>query len=565
MRRWFVAMVGLLLVLTGVQGVAADEFDALVEKIDPPARFADHKPQFSVDRREFTFQHYQKKITWAFYVVMDHDRHVALIPEQGFHAGTIYVQDFRPTHAPKQLDMPTERWHIDTARGCELQTQAYMPDDFGQTAASFRFDVSKDKSRLTMVRHFKGTATYNRWAHRDKQPQRVDATNTFVFRVDPVLGYVIDGTYDIKAERFPKRYQFTSVAQSGRYSVWPGEETCFRNICTPIGEEGYKGYYMNQPSIIRGRLSCRDGGFAGYLNDETGWSFITTVDGGNAPIGVCNAHADLDLTTVIPKDLQADSDGLKHWVQKHRALAAPPEVTKYLWDSMQVLFEGQRRMEIRLGKVEDFEDQPLPMTTRERGLAFTGNDPPLSDGIARSGEKALIVNGHLWPNIPQVNLQPGVKYHMEAWVKVEKWSDEKLKQREADLKARHERSRERLEENIAKYEKEIADAKAKGKTPDKRTTDRLAKAKAQLAAWQPFEGIGQQEAYIKGDFYEWSPHSGPMLTRQRTSVATPGKEDWQKIELDFVAPDWGPFINIVFAADNCTAYMDDFVLAPVSE
>jgi hypothetical protein len=150
-------------------------------------------------------------------------------------------------------------------------------------------------------------------------------------------------------------------------------------------------------------------------------------------------------------------------------------------------------------------------------------------------------------------------------VKVEKWSDEKLKEREQQMRTRHEKDHDRLQESISKYEKEIADAKAKGKTPKEKTVDRLAKAKQRLKEWKPFQDIGAQEAYIKGDFYEWSPHAGPMLTRQRTNVATTGTEDWQKIELDFVSPAWGPFINIVFAADNCTAYVDDFILTPVEE
>jgi hypothetical protein len=66
-------------------------------------------------------------------------------------------------------------------------------------------------------------------------------------------------------------------------------------------------------------------------------------------------------------------------------------------------------------------------------------------------------------------------------------------------------------------------------------------------------------AYIKGDYYEWSPHTGPMVEKQSTTAATRVGE-WEQVVLDFTAPAWGPFINISFVAENCTALLDDFAL-----
>jgi hypothetical protein len=40
-------------------------------------------------------------------------------------------------------------------------------------------------------------------------------------------------------------------------------------------------------------------------------------------------------------------------------------------------------------------------------------------------------------------------------------------------------------------------------------------------------------------------------------------DQWQKVSLEFTAPKWGAFINIVFVANACTAYMDDFSLTPI--
>jgi len=519
--------------LTSTAAVA-DEFDDLIAELDPPARFADHTPDFSVSKQTFTFEHMDGPKTMDFFVVKDADRYVAIVPTTGFHTGTIYVQDFRPTHAPTELDMPSERWHIDTAIGSELQTQAYMPDGGGED--TFAFEGGGET--ITMVRRYKGETTYNRWSHRDKKPQRVDATNTLVFRVDPQTGYVVDGTYDVRAERFPKHYQFTSHAQSGRYAVWPGEATSFRNVATPIGEQGYRGYAMNQPAIIRGRLSCRDGGFVAFLNDVTGWSSTTTVDGGDAPIGVCNAHADLDLTTAIPADLPTGDDGLKRWVQKHRLLAMPPEVTKHVWDHMDLMFDdGEKRIVIRLGVVEGFEDQPLPMITRHRGLAFTGPEPDIVTTHAKTGERSMQVHGYQWPNIPQVALKPDTRYRVRAWVKLEPWDEQRRAEEAAKAEAR-----------IAKENETRAEKGQPLKT---------------------FDGLGPASFEIRADLYQWTPHGGKWTTEQATNPATnPATADddgWQLVELVFDSPAWAPFSNIVFLAKNATAYVDDFAFAPVAE
>jgi hypothetical protein len=73
----------------------ADEVDDLVSKLEPPARFQAHVPRWSVRKAEFTFAFMDGPQTWPFWVVMDGEGHVALIPTVGFHTGTIYVQDFQ--------------------------------------------------------------------------------------------------------------------------------------------------------------------------------------------------------------------------------------------------------------------------------------------------------------------------------------------------------------------------------------------------------------------------------------------------------------------------------------
>jgi hypothetical protein len=53
-----------------------------------------------------------------------------------------------------------------------------------------------------------------------------------------------------------------------------------------------------------------------------------------------------------------------------------------------------------------------------------------------------------------------------------------------------------------------------------------------------------------------------MLVQQTTGAATGASGDWEHVVLDFTTPLWDPFINISINAEYCTAYLDDFQLAP---
>jgi hypothetical protein len=508
----------------------ADEVDELVRKLDAPERFADHKPQWKVEKKAFDFEHVKGPITWHFYMIRDGDRTVAVMPMEGFHSGTIYVQDFRPGHAPKEVPMPTERWHIDTAIGSEIRTDQYIPVKEGQTDATYDFKV--DGEKLILTRRYEGTATISKWAHKvKKREETIDVTNTFVFRVDAKLGYVVDGTYDTRVKPRPPAVECASLATSGRYSLWPGTETCYRVASSPVGEKKYAGYYLNLAAIgaAGGSFTCRDGGFVAFLDDKSGWSPAMTLEGGKAKLVVCNAHADQDFVVRWPKDSKPDEDGFHHYVVKQRLLALPPEVTKYVWDKMDVAHEGRKKVQIRVGGTEDFEDQPLPYTTRVRGLTFTGRGPEISTEHARSGERSMVVKGRVWPNLPQLNLQPNTKYRLEAYFRVEPWSEE---QKAAA---------------IEKAKKRIAKQRKKGKEVE------------------DFAGLDEPEAFIQADFYEWSPYSGKMLVKNRTTAAKPGKDGWRKVAVEFTTPKWGPFVNISFVARNCNAWMDDFTFVPVEE
>lgn len=514
--------------------------DDLVRKLNVPPRFKDHKPKWSTEKREVTFEFMDGPTNWPFWFVRDGAGVVAVIPTVGFHTGTVYVQDFRPGHAPKKVPFPTERWHIDTAVGTELRTNNFIPGEYGSTDASYDWKVSGDE--LVLVRRFKGTTKYSRWAHQTKTAVKADATNTIVFRVDPQLGYVVDATYDIWTDQPPGRYEYSSATTSGRYLLWPGQATCFRHVITPAGADGLIGYACNHGvTKLHGSGSCRDGGFVGFLNDETGWSPTLVLTKGNdsAHLGVCGAHTDLDFILPWPKDAKTRDDGLKHNGDvRLRLLALPPELTRYCWDNMKLLHGGEHKLMIRFGVLEDFEDQPLELTTRQRGMPWGAQ---VTDQYARSGRKSITFSGQSGHGDPQIALKPSTHYRLEAYVRIADWTAE---QRKADDDAQREK--------IEKAKKAAEEAEKRGKTP---------------RPVPEFKPAGPAGVYLRGWTYQWSPHVNKPVEVYKSNVATvgEGKPEWQKVSFDLTTPKWAPFIQLSFHADYCTAWLDDFRFVTVDE
>lgn len=414
------AVLGILVGLGG--GAFADEVDELLAKLEPAKRFADHQPKFAVQKKTLDFEFMDGTKTWPFWVVTDHDRVVAIMPLVGFHGGTWYVQDFRPGQGPTWEEMlkrvPSERWHIDTAVGSELRTDGFIPVKEGEMDASYDWKVTDNTVVLT--RKYKGTAKIRKWAHGSKgKSEDIEVNHVFTLSVHPQLGYVVDGRYHVKVKPGRRGYQFCSAATSGRYSVWPGEATCQRVVHTPKGKEGYFGYYTNLGATrtIRDGGVCRDGGFVAFLDEKSGWSPTTTMEGAHAKLTVCTAHTDHDFDTVLPKT-EPDEKGMHTIQMRHRLLALPPEVTQYLWKEMTVKPEhvGAKTVMVRFGQPEDFEDQPLPLDGPDRGLPTGGT---VVTDEAHSGKRSLLITKTAIPGTAQLALKPNTLYRVTAWLKAE--------------------------------------------------------------------------------------------------------------------------------------------------
>ncbi len=507
----------------GLHAASRNDVKVLLEKLKPPARFSGHKPDFSVETFEHAFAYASGTRTKQFFAIKDGPRFVALIPVEG---GTIRLLGHTPKSAPRKLALPSHRITLEQSFGTLLRTDAFIPSGYGNKASSYEF--SGGGERLILVRRFSGTASFNKWSHRSSQPETVDETNTFVFRCDPVLGYVLSATFATTLDSAPGKFEYFSAATTGICNVWYDKTDVGRAVFTPAGRPGYEGWGLNFAAIDscdrdKARVTCRDGGFGGYLNRETGWSPVYTIHGAEPSFVVCNAHADLDFVVPWTERALKNNEGRFQLTVATEVLALPPEITAYVWNEMSMFFDEAKRVMIRIGRTEDFEDQPLALTGAVRALTSTGGGPRISTKYAHSGTKSIVLpHGRFWPNLPQVPLEGGAVYRLSAWIRFDPWTD--------DERAVH----------TEKAQEKIARRKAAGKKVN------------------PFAPVGKSEAYITAATYISSPHQKKWERQFRTNAVTGGS--WQQVSLELTAEDWGPFLNIVFVTTAGTAYLDDFEL-----
>jgi hypothetical protein len=361
----------------------------------------------------------------------------------------------------------------------------------------------------------------------------------FTVSADPVFGYRIDGHYDVRFRRQLQGAKWVAPTFCpGCFVPWPEGRVYDRTVHCPAGG-GYRGWAnnllcMDRCDADKSKSTWRDGGFIAFLNAKTRWSACRTRQDGcgdDFTMPVCNAHNDFHVWIPVPEDLPRTRDGWYRFQAHHRLLGMPPEITRHVWDRMELIQQGRSGVFVYIGEPCDFEDQPRSLTVPVRGLCWTGGGPTVSTDEARSGKQSLLMSGTSWPNLPQVICEPNSRYRLEAWFKVVPWSDdEKSTARERDASRRV----------------------------------KLARAGKPLPPPIDWDGIAA-EAYITAHWYDSSPHHKEWLHKQQTNKATGDKRGWQRVELEFDTPDWNPFVNVVFVVNGSKAYLDDFSLLRIQD
>ncbi len=411
----------------------------LAAEVRPPARFADHRPDFRVEDLTVTYHWWRdgrlSEREQTMRLVLDGDRPVMFI------GGKFFAP--YPGH-------DTRRWIDDT----------FNP-------MFFRFGVDTPMGSPGLQR--------NPTVEIVGMGQRLEYTMTggdvegagpgdrtrFVLEVDPVFGYVLTRHTVWRAPERPvnRRGEPMGSFRSGMWytggitSVWPDEiGHAYSGVAwgrrdersggrpqdgRPAGDDAppFVVWSNNSESMYRRfHPVVAPGGFVANLRDRTGWGVALTYEADRPQQhSVCPIWGGFHMHR--PLEAVQTEDG--HWTGEfvQRIVTLPPEIVDHIIDHARQVNDRGHVILIRPDG-EDFEDQPLPAGTVERGFQpdrthgiDTGQNCRISDRHARSGSKSLEVDGmtaeafvgfRFFPrDRAHTRFLPGKRYRMECWVKVE--------------------------------------------------------------------------------------------------------------------------------------------------
>lgn len=417
------------------QSIAGDQIDEWIAATRPPARFADYRPAFSVDRTTISFQDDQGQArTQPVWLVHDGTLIIAIWALGANHwdrrldVVTLHPGDGLTTAALKKKLMghscPGGYDSMWTPGGIKLSTGPWVP------LAVSPVDVLQDDAVSDVV-----SATLvsrSIWRPDGCFPGRDFATEyRFTISVDPVLGYVvgIDQHWDGRpvpvensGSREPGYIKMLTAHPGGLNQAWPDQNLFSWSFATqPSG--------LSARAVTAGRLrgwrlggGIPNGGCFGWFADAEGWGLAVTRQAmGPGPnlAYTCPLFLSPEFVQVLPP---TSPDGRIHAHTKERAVRLPPEVIALI--RTQMIPEGtptRQRPMIRPGRVEDFSDQPFPFDPQCRGVELGLG---LADGIGRQQDRCLVLENKtgkeqgVW-SFPALRLNPGRSYLLRAWMKIE--------------------------------------------------------------------------------------------------------------------------------------------------
>ncbi|MCC5828173.1 MAG: hypothetical protein JJU36_01880 [Phycisphaeraceae bacterium] len=415
------------------QGEAGpNELERLIRIVDPPARFADHKPDFHVREIAHTYYWWQrgehgpelKPNKTTLRVIFDGDRPI------GFLHGHFFA---------RYPGADTSNVINDTFHPVHHRIGTEVPD--GSPVDRYRDEVHAGRE-ITVTgtgRALQYTVVRGGW------PRQPDATfgarSDITLRVDPVLGYVferrtqwrIDRDYVDNSGR-PDSFGAGGWYSGGVTSIWPDEISyAYTGVAGPRKPDAegprYTTWSNNSESMFRRNhpeIAAR--GFVAYLRDRQGWGLLATHEMDRPTrYNKCPIWGGIHMHTPL---VEEQRNGYRFGEYRQRMVTLPPEIVEYIIADSRIVQGHGHTILVRVDG-EDFEDQPLPVSTTERGFQPEHNTPArhrISTEYARSGTRSLEVEGipaqrfvahRFFPrDRAHTRMLPNRTYRMECWVKV---------------------------------------------------------------------------------------------------------------------------------------------------
>jgi len=398
------------------QAALGDELDRLVEEVAPPARYAEYTPQFRVEPVVFRHVWYKRGgggvelNEGQRQVIYDGTRPVGFVTGlcKGYGGGGFEIWTSHPG-----LDVSeriTPRYWEQTA---QIGISSGLPAPFGgaKSADEVEFDLGDGGETLKWSEHYC-------WRP-DGKTKGLDATVRieYTLRVDPVLGYVVEQRMDVRSNRRPSvedapegglcRMSTGCFFPRGLQNTWPDQYTYGLTVYTPAADDKHGGgerfaWFYNSGAFIEqirhGRhYQARGDGLIGYLKDVSGWGFVETTPRTDRAIGckTCPAYGEIFNGGHYVPEKRNDGEGW-HVALSRRAAGVPPEMIEHITKVGKLRDAGGSKA-IQVRMAEDFEDQPLPYATAERGIKYEPRCPgyrcEISEEEASSGQRSLLVHG----------------------------------------------------------------------------------------------------------------------------------------------------------------------------
>jgi len=310
--------------------LATDELAKIITEAKAPARFADHKANFSFGKETFSFKNGAEKT--EFYTIKDGDKYIAVL-----HPGMIQLDmiTFDPT---KGVDKPgfKDYYSWGTLLGTRITVNCWA-GGMGPTG-KVSFDFKTTGSTLTLT-------TQQVWAGTKGVCDYV-----MTLSCDPVLGYVWNATTAYASDKPPTKvvkdkqgnestkletieffnWQVPVTAWTSRNNNprWPAGWTHARKVFFRPDNK-IVGFWLNPDSVDYckyKRSDVKEGGFVAKLPGPDGWG-VGLVHVQKAPYSTnnatCNMWADSHNLLKLPD--QPDADGVYRAKAVWRFQAIPPE------------------------------------------------------------------------------------------------------------------------------------------------------------------------------------------------------------------------------------------------
>lgn len=400
----------------------APEIARLVKESEAPARYKNHQPKFEIRAQKFSFESGGRKFEETYYAVLDGPRYVALCDSA---SSRIDVLASTPDQAPTKLELAAPLSMEDTF-GTRLRPEIRLNGRVLEIDQQDCHFSNEEGAAAIVIRQ--------EWS----APRKGHSTSIFRFRCDPVRGYTVEvGTQVSVAPEAAKKNAtgdiigVLSLKPARLENPWPGSSEFDRTIYTPRSGTGYHGWWNNLAVAprVHGRddfLTLRVGGFLGYLTGKGGWaptiSYPDTLAG--APLHRIDPET-LEQQCYLVRPAAAAGQPSSPLLAQLEFTPLPPEAAAHLSRQVNLSqWEGQRAVMLRLGQTEDFEDQPLALTSAARGLVSPAYQ--LSTKEAHSGKNSLVLLGTpanrqnaAKPQVtaPAIPLDARSRYRVTVWAR----------------------------------------------------------------------------------------------------------------------------------------------------